>query len=174
MNHRGKRAKIPLYLLYHLLYREAQFVSMQAQLVSILREDLARIQRPGAANTTSHLPGCSYCTSTTSCKELTHKCTCLFTVKFIHQLTTSHLRLIWISKDMVDGFQCVKVYRFVSYYQREHISIYDYSRGERTDPADKKTRTIWVLPSTSDYRCRIKLAIRTLGLLKRTLYAASL
>ena len=33
LNHRGKRAKLPLYLLCHLLYPEAQLISMQAPLL---------------------------------------------------------------------------------------------------------------------------------------------
>ena len=49
LNHRGKKASLPFYLLIHLLHRESKVVTRTVQLV--FREDLTRQQRRGAANT---------------------------------------------------------------------------------------------------------------------------
>ena len=53
MNHRGKRAKLPFYLMVYLLHREACLVTIQAVLV--YREDLTRRQRAGSAGITARL-----------------------------------------------------------------------------------------------------------------------
>ncbi|KAK2152678.1 hypothetical protein LSH36_321g00041 [Paralvinella palmiformis] len=53
LNHRGKRAKLPFYLLVHLLHKEARIVNIQVTMVYL--EDLTRDQRRAAVNITSRL-----------------------------------------------------------------------------------------------------------------------
>ncbi|KAK2145428.1 hypothetical protein LSH36_682g01063 [Paralvinella palmiformis] len=53
LNHRGKRAKLPFYLLVQLLHKEARIVNIQVTMV--YQEDLTQDQHHGAANITSRM-----------------------------------------------------------------------------------------------------------------------